>query len=289
MKITKFGHCCLLIEENGVRILTDPGSYSSAQDSLTGIDLVLITHEHQDHFHIDSVKNILKNNPQALIITNSGVGALLEKEGIVYTKVEDKQAYSYKDLLIEGIGHKHAIVCDNFPQCMNTGYFIADKLFYPGDALTDPDRHVQVLALPVAGPWMKFSEGVEYARLVKPEVCFAVHDGMYKNTDMAEENDTDVRRSIKNKIRADADRKRSGILVLSEQFLCYNLLHEHDRSKKSHEKVRRDHGSRQYLLCGGKGRHFRLFGPERRGEVHDDQDAHHLASPYKRGNKHERI
>ncbi|MBI2052837.1 MAG: MBL fold metallo-hydrolase, partial [Candidatus Ryanbacteria bacterium] len=29
MKITKFGHCCLLIKENGVRILTDPGTYST--------------------------------------------------------------------------------------------------------------------------------------------------------------------------------------------------------------------------------------------------------------------
>ena len=49
MKITKFGHSCLLVEENGVRILFDPGSYSTAQNDVKNIDVVLITHEHSDH------------------------------------------------------------------------------------------------------------------------------------------------------------------------------------------------------------------------------------------------
>ena len=40
MKITKFGHCCLLIEENGVRILTDPGTYSTQQSEVKYIDFV---------------------------------------------------------------------------------------------------------------------------------------------------------------------------------------------------------------------------------------------------------
>ncbi|HZX00938.1 MAG TPA: MBL fold metallo-hydrolase, partial [Candidatus Paceibacterota bacterium] len=64
MKVTKFGHCCLLIEENGLRVLTDPGVYSEAQNEVTGINVVLITHEHQDHFHLDSMREIIKNNPE---------------------------------------------------------------------------------------------------------------------------------------------------------------------------------------------------------------------------------
>src|SRR3989344_5644853 len=50
------------IEENGVRILTDPGTYSTQQSEVKNIDFVLITHEHADHFHIDSLKALLKNN-----------------------------------------------------------------------------------------------------------------------------------------------------------------------------------------------------------------------------------
>lgn len=29
----------------------------------------------------------------------------------------------------------------------NTGYFINDKLFYPGDALTNPNKEIEILAL----------------------------------------------------------------------------------------------------------------------------------------------
>ncbi|MEK6878040.1 MAG: MBL fold metallo-hydrolase [Nanoarchaeota archaeon] len=60
MNITKYGHCCLLIDINGVRILTDPGNYSTMQDTAENVDFILITHEHSDHLHIDSVKTILK-------------------------------------------------------------------------------------------------------------------------------------------------------------------------------------------------------------------------------------
>ena len=62
MKITKLGHCCLIVKEGNITILTDPGSYTTDQNTVKGIDIVLITHEHGDHFHVESLKAILKNN-----------------------------------------------------------------------------------------------------------------------------------------------------------------------------------------------------------------------------------
>src|SRR3990167_2590566 len=102
MKVTKFGHCCLLIEENGLRVLTDPGVYSEAQNEVTGINVVLITHEHQDHFHLDSMKEIIKNNPEVKIITNKAVGELLNKAAIPFSLVEDGQNSLEKGVPIEG-------------------------------------------------------------------------------------------------------------------------------------------------------------------------------------------
>lgn len=180
MKITKFGHCCLLIEEKGVRVLTDPGSYSTAQDNVKNIDLILISHEHQDHFHIDSLKRVLENNPNAKITTNKSVGALLDKENIAYEVVEDGQQFSFQDVLIEAFGEAHAIIYASIFAVTNTGYFIANKLFYPGDAFTNPGKPVEILALPVAGPWMKLSEAIDYAKEVKPKKCFPVHEGILK-------------------------------------------------------------------------------------------------------------
>ncbi len=67
----------------------------------------------------------------------------------------------------------------------NTGYFVADKLFYPGDSFINPERVVDVLALPVAGPWCKIGDAIRYALLVRPRVAFPVHDGMIKPGNVA--------------------------------------------------------------------------------------------------------
>lgn len=178
MKITKFGHCCLLIEEKGLRILTDPGTYSTRQNNAKNIDVVLITHEHHDHLHIDSLKNVLQNNPQTKIITNKSVGVLLTKENISFTLIEDGQNSLVKEVVIEGFGKEHALIHSSIPLIQNTGYFIANRLFYPGDAFTNPGKQVEILALPVAGPWMKSSEAIDYAFKLKPKICFSVHDAI---------------------------------------------------------------------------------------------------------------
>jgi L-ascorbate metabolism protein UlaG (beta-lactamase superfamily) len=178
MKITKIGHCCLLVEVGGKRLLTDPGNYSTGQDKLTDIDAVIITHEHPDHLHMESLKNILANNPDAAVVSNEIVGALLDGGGIQYQKVEHGQSAIVSGIAVEGFGTAHAVIYPSFPPMGNTGYFIADRFFYPGDALTSPGKPVEVLALPVAGPWLKSSEAIDYAIDVNPIHCFPVHDAM---------------------------------------------------------------------------------------------------------------
>ncbi len=178
MKITKLGHCCLLIETKGKKILTDPGAYSTKQSEVKDIDIILITHEHVDHLHVDSLKAVLKNNPKAKIYTNSGVAKILDTEKIAYTLLEHGQEMSIENIDIAGYGEEHAFIYETVPAVKNTGYFIDNKLFYPGDAFYNPNKPIEVLALPVAGPWMKISEALDYAKKLKPKVCFPVHDGM---------------------------------------------------------------------------------------------------------------
>ncbi len=178
MKITKLGHCCLLIEEGGLRILTDPGAYSTAQDKINNVDLVIITHEHQDHFHIDSLKTVLKNNPKAKVITNSAVGKILTEEGVNFELVEQNQKTTFAGLNIEGHGDEHAYIYSTITPVQNTGYFIGERLFYPGDALYNPQKSVEILALPVAGPWLTIGQAIDYAKEISPKICFPVHDGM---------------------------------------------------------------------------------------------------------------
>lgn len=178
MKIKKIGHCCLLIQINNVTILTDPGAFSNEQNSITGIDLILITHEHTDHLHVDSLQEVLKNNPNAQIITNSSVGKKLDEQGIKYMIVEGVGTVYVKDIVIEACDGKHEEIFEEVGQVQNTGYFIDNKLFYPGDSYANPDKKVDILALPVAGPWCKIPDAIRYALSIKPKKAFPVHDGM---------------------------------------------------------------------------------------------------------------
>lgn len=178
MDITKIGHCCLLIKDNGKVILTDPGAWTIEQNSIIGIDIILITHEHADHFHVESVKQILKNNPKACIVTNSRVAGLLAEENITATILEDNQKETIETIALAGYGREHAVIYPTIPNVMNTGFLIQNRFFYPGDAFTIPDTPVEILAMPMIGPWMKLSESIDWVKEIHPKVCIPVHDGM---------------------------------------------------------------------------------------------------------------
>jgi len=175
----------MVIETREIRIMTDPGVFSTAQNEQTGIDLLLITHEHSDHFHLQSVVEILGKNPNIKVITNQVVGKLLAAENIPFEVVDDGKSLTFKDVVIEGHGTKHAEIYKELGQVENTGFMIDGVLFFPGDAFHNPGKPVQVLALPVAGPWAKISEVITYALDVKPKVAFPVHDAVLKNPGMS--------------------------------------------------------------------------------------------------------
>lgn len=178
MKINKLGHCCLLIETKGKRILTDPGSYTvEAHSKLENIDYILFTHEHQDHYHLESLKVILEKNRQAVVYANNSVSESLKKEGIMHIQINNGDNVLLGKISVIGIGENHAQMHSSIPLSRNIGYFIDQKLWYPGDSFTNPNRPVEVLALPVSGPWMKISEAIDYALLLKPKKVFPVHDG----------------------------------------------------------------------------------------------------------------
>lgn len=176
MKIKKLGHCCFVAEpKEGVKIMTDPGAFSTAQVEEKNISAVVFTHEHQDHLHIDSLKKVLENNPGAVVITNTAVGKILDEAGIKYEKVEEGQKYDLNGVNIAGFGNVHAEIYNTYGQVQNTGYMI-DSLCYPGDAFSYPDAHVDILALPVTAPWMRIKDAIDYAKNINPRIAFPVHD-----------------------------------------------------------------------------------------------------------------
>lgn len=168
-----------MLEIGGLKVMIDPGMFTvESHSAIEGLDIVAITHEHADHLHIESLKHVLEHNPNAHVVCNAAVAKILGKEGIEATHISGGESAEVKGVHIEGFGSTHAEIFESFGQVENTGYFIGEKFFFPGDAFTNPKKPVDVLALPVSAPWLKIKDSVEYLREVKPRVAFGVHDGI---------------------------------------------------------------------------------------------------------------
>lgn len=159
--------------------MTDPGLFTvDSQSEELNIDIILITHEHGDHIHVESLKKIVENNSEILVIANEGVGKLLDEAGIKYEILENKIPKELLGVLLEAHDCKHEEVFEEMGQVKNTGYFIDGRLFYPGDSYCNPGKSIEILALPVAGPWVRVRDFMKYALEIKPKICFPMHDGM---------------------------------------------------------------------------------------------------------------
>jgi len=95
MKITRFAQSCILIETNGKRILLDPGNLqykeSYPDHEWKDIDVLLVTHKHGDHCHLDVIKKITNDAKTKFYSTREVANAFPEltpnivKEGDVLT------------------------------------------------------------------------------------------------------------------------------------------------------------------------------------------------------------
>lgn len=179
MKITKFGHCCLIIEEGDLRIITDPGGYNELFD-VSNLDLVIITHDHSDHLHIESLKKIISANPDIKILTTEKVKNMLKEENIECEVLKDKDIKKFKEITIEGTGELHAPLLDDIEPTENVGIIVNNKLYYPGDNFFIPQNKVDVVAMPFSAPWLKLQESINFVKAMNPKITFPVHDGNLK-------------------------------------------------------------------------------------------------------------
>lgn len=176
MKISKYLHSCLLIEEQGKTVLLDPGNYSYESHALDisklpSLDVIGITHEHQDHMYIPWIKEIIKRFPSTQIITTNSAVKILEKEGIMAS------AKGNEFVSLEYIPHEKIWFG---PQAENIKIILFEKFATAGDSLTF-DSSPEILALPITAPWGSTTWAVETALKVKPKVVIPIHDWHWKD------------------------------------------------------------------------------------------------------------
>mgnify|MGYP001592735823 CR=1 FL=1 len=188
MHITKLGHSCLLVEEGEARILIDPGTWSQGHTELENLDAIFITHKHQDHADPESIKKIIARNPAVPIYSNDHVQEELKPHGLAVRHFIGGDATEIKGLKVEGFGQDHATIYPTYPRTDNTCFLIGGRLYHPGDALYAPDKPVEILALPIAAPWMRLSEAIDFAKQIKPKRAFSIHDGFFKYVDWVQKH-----------------------------------------------------------------------------------------------------
>jgi L-ascorbate metabolism protein UlaG (beta-lactamase superfamily) len=177
MRVTKYEHSCVLVEDGDVRILTDPGELTHGFVNLTGLSAILVTHQHFDHIDLERIAPLLARNPKAALYADEATAALLTERGI------PAQTAHRGDLLDVGVevavyGGEHAVIHPEIPVVPNVGYLIGGRFFHPGDSFTVPDVPVEVLGLPTAAPWLKASEAIDYLRAVAPRMAIPIHEGL---------------------------------------------------------------------------------------------------------------
>ncbi|MES9523236.1 MBL fold metallo-hydrolase [Streptomyces capoamus] len=184
MKLTKKSHACVRLEKEGRTLVIDPGAFSE-EDAALGADVILVTHEHPDHFDESRLRAALEHNPAAGIWTLKSVAERLTAAfpGRVHT-VGHGDAFTAAGFDVQVHGELHAVIHPDIPRITNVGYLVdGGKVFHPGDAFTVPDRPVETLMLPVMAPWSKIAEVIDYVREVAPRRAYDVHDALL--TDLA--------------------------------------------------------------------------------------------------------
>jgi L-ascorbate metabolism protein UlaG (beta-lactamase superfamily) len=180
MRISHLGHSCLLVESDGVRLLVDPGNLSHGLEALTGLDALLLTHQHPDHLDPDRLPALLRANPDMRL--------LVEPDTVDARDLPPAAAFAAGStvevggLSVQAVGGRHAKIHDRVPQPGNVGFVIAEDggptLFHPGDSYAATPDGIDLLALPLSAPWTKVSETLEFLHAVAPSRAFPIHDGV---------------------------------------------------------------------------------------------------------------
>ena len=198
LRLTYVGHATVLIEIDGVRILTDPvlrpriGALrrrGPLPDSATldAIDAVLVSHAHPDHFDRPSLQAI-RANP--LLVLPRGLARSATRVGWPSVELAVNESVVVRDVRITAVPARHG----RWPLERATrpiGYLIegSKRVYFAGDTALYPGMgrlagRVDVALLPV-GRWgpptgparLTPATAVDAARLVGAKVAVPVHWG----------------------------------------------------------------------------------------------------------------
>lgn len=185
MKIQKFLHSCILIENAGKRLLIDPGAFSFIEKQITPkdigpVDCILLTHKHLDHYFPEAIEEFCAMRPDihTPIIANEEICALIKQQHLSADIIREGETRIVEGFKIHALKAPHEPIPAECPH--NLAFVINDKLLHPGDSL-HTSAECDLLFLPIAGPWCRLIDAIEFAEKIKPKKIIPIHDAIIKD------------------------------------------------------------------------------------------------------------
>jgi L-ascorbate metabolism protein UlaG (beta-lactamase superfamily) len=184
LEIYFIGHGTLMMKWKGKIIHIDPYGKVGSYSQLPKADLIIITHEHYDHFDLDAIKRIMRQDT-IIVYTKKCEeklkGGIVMKNGDVKTifdiKIEAVPAYN--------IVHKRETGVPFHPKGEGNGYVLTFdnvRIYVAGDTENIPEmkelKNIDIAFLPMNLPYTMTPEMVKDAALmIKPKILYPYHYG----------------------------------------------------------------------------------------------------------------
>lgn len=186
MKITKHMQSCFLIETAQSRILIDPGYFvfgqeGKAAEDFQNIDLIVITHEHEDHFDWENVQKIIEVSNPIVLSTEPVVKRIKEKfSDLDCGVIGEGYKRNIKDVKITGSESKHGPLPTGKPAPIVSGAIIDDgitRFYTPGDSIVLSNKtKADVVATPICGQVvMNINQAKEELLKLMPKIAIPIH------------------------------------------------------------------------------------------------------------------
>ena len=184
LKITCIGHGTLMFVYDGKTIHVDPWSRLADYSKLPQADLILVTHEHQDHLDTQAIATLEKANTRIVInqacaqkVPNGIVMKNGDTRNLHGLKIEAAPAYN--------IVHKRSSGEPYHPRGNGNGYIVTfgDKRVYiAGDTENIPEmkslKNIDIAFLPMNLPYTMTPEmTADAAKAFKPKILYPYHYG----------------------------------------------------------------------------------------------------------------
>ena len=185
MRMTKFTHACVRLDDGDRTLVIDPGTFSECDVALAGADAVLVTHEHADHIDAEALRGAAEAQPGLRIWAPSSVTGNLTDLGSRVETVEPGDTFDAAGFAVQTFGGQHALIHPTIPVVANVGYLVSEAVYHPGDSFVVPDRPVETLLLPLHAPWSKTGEVIDFLISVRATRAVQIHDALLNDTGRA--------------------------------------------------------------------------------------------------------